>query len=190
MYMPFSHSPSGTMILALRSEQDPRNLVSAARRQVQTIDPGIAIAYVRPMEQIVGDSIASRRLAVVLLGTFAAVAVVLGAIGIYGVISFLVVQRTHEIGVRMALGAQRADVLKLVLLRAIKLVGAGTLIGLALALCSTRFLASLLYRVSAFDAATFIIVTFTLALVALLASYIPALRATRADPMIALGHHA
>lgn len=188
MYLPLWHSPPQTMILTVRGAADPRSFISDIRREVRAIDPGVAIAYVRPMEQIVGDSIATRRLSVVLLGAFAGVAVLLASVGIYGVISFLVVQRTHEIGVRMALGAQRLDVLKLVLLRALKLVGVGTAIGLFLAFCSTRLLASLLYRVSIFDLTTFMLVTFALALVALLASYVPALRATRADPMIALGH--
>jgi putative ABC transport system permease protein len=102
--------------------------------------------------------------------------------------SFLVVQRTHEIGVRMALGAQRRDVLSLVVGRAAKLVLFGTIIGLILALFSSRALSALLYNVHAFDVPTFLLVTFVLALVALLASYIPAVRATKADPMLALGH--
>jgi len=106
------------------------------------------------------------------------------------VISYLVVQRTHEIGVRMALGAQRRDVLQLVVGHALKLVGIGTVIGLVLAFLSTRTLSALLYSVAAFDPSTFIFVTIALAAVALLASYIPALRATRADPMIALSHNA
>jgi putative ABC transport system permease protein len=112
----------------------------------------------------------------------------LAAVGIYGVISYLVVQRTHEIGVRMALGAQRGDVLRLVVGHAAKLVGIGSIIGLVLAFFSTRTLSAFLYSVGAFDPATFVIVTLALGAVALLASYIPALRATRADPMIALTH--
>jgi putative ABC transport system permease protein len=113
---------------------------------------------------------------------------VLASVGIYGVMSFLVVQRTHEIGVRMALGAQRTDVLRLVVGHGMKLVLVGSVIGLVLALVSTRALNAMLYRVGAFDLMTFAGVTGILALVALLASYLPALRATRADPMIALGH--
>jgi putative ABC transport system permease protein len=123
-----------------------------------------------------------------LLGVFAALALVLASVGIYGVMSFLVVQRTHEIGVRMALGAQRRDVLRLVIFHALKLLCAGTIIGLVVALFSTSALHSVLYGVSTLDLATFTFVTFALALVAFLASYIPARRATRADPMIALGH--
>ena len=130
------------------------------------------------------------RLSVLLLGIFAGIALVLAAVGTYGVISYLVVQRTHEIGVRMALGAQRRDVLTLVVGHALKLVGIGIAIGLVLALFSSRTLAALLYNVGAFDLATFMIITGLLAVTALLASYIPALRATRADPMIALSHNA
>lgn len=190
MYLPIQHSPPRTLILAVRSLQDPRGLTDSVRRTVQAINPGIAIAYVRSMEQITADSIASRRLSVVLLAAFAGVAMLLATVGIYGVISFLVVQRTHEIGVRMALGAQRMDVLKLVLKRAFKLVGIGSAIGLVLAISSTRILGTLLYQVSAFDGPTFGVVTLLLAGVGILASYVPALRATRADPMVALSHTA
>ena len=129
-------------------------------------------------------------MSMVLLGAFAGIALLLAGVGIYGVISYLVVQRTHEIGVRMALGAQRSDVLRLVVGHAAKLVGIGTAIGLILAFFSTRTLSALLYNVGAFDAGTFVFVTIALAAIALLASYIPALRATRADPMIALSHNA
>jgi len=129
-------------------------------------------------------------LSVALITVFAGVALVLASVGIYGVMSFLVVQRTHEIGVRMALGAQRADVFKLVIGRAAKLVLIGSAIGLLLAVVSSRALHSMLYNVAALDPSTFAIVTVALAAVALLASYIPALRATKADPMIALGHNA
>jgi len=114
---------------------------------------------------------------------------VLATVGIYGVMSFLVVQRTHEIGVRMALGAQRSDVLRLAMGHALRLVLIGAAIGLAVALVSSRALQAMLYRVGAFDVPTLAGVTLALAAVALLASYIPALRATRADPMIALGHN-
>jgi putative ABC transport system permease protein len=178
------------MVVVVRSKLDPRNLTSAIRSQIQSMDAELPIAHVRTLDEVVADSIAPRRLSVVLLGVFSGIAVLLATVGIYGVISYLVVQRTHEIGVRMALGAQRRDVLRLVVGHAAKLVGIGSVIGLVLALISTRTLSALLYNVGAFDAATFIFVTIALAAVALLASYIPALRATRADPMIALSHNA
>ncbi len=187
-YVPLAQAPYGTMILAVRSAQDPRSLTNAIRREVQAIDAAQPIAHVRTLEQVIAESIAPRHLSVLLLGIFAAVALVLASVGIYGVMSFLVVQRTHEIGVRMALGAQRRDVLRLVILHALKLVCAGTIIGLVVALLSTSTLRSALYQVSALDLPTFAFVTLALAAVAFLASYVPARRATRADPMIALGH--
>ena len=190
MYVPWAQDPYSTAILVVRSAQEPRNLVSAIRREVQAIDSAQPIANIRTFDNVISDSVAPRRLSVVLLGVFAGVAVLLAAVGIYGVMSFLVVQRTHEIGVRMALGAQRSDVLKLIIGRASKLVVAGSAIGLVMALFSTRALRALLYSVSVFDAPTFMLVTFSLAFVALAASYFPALRATRADPMIALSHNA
>jgi putative ABC transport system permease protein len=188
-YLPLAQRARSSVILTVRSTQDPRSLTTAMRREIQSIDPDQPIANIRTLEGVTADSIAPRRLSVVLLGAFAGIALLLAGVGIYGVISYLVVQRTHEIGVRMALGAQRRDVLRLVVGHALKLVGIGTVIGLILAFLSTRTLSALLYSVGAFDAATFIFVTVTLATVALFASYVPALRATRADPMIALSHN-
>jgi len=190
MYVPFAQDPYKSMIFTVRSGQDPRLLASAIRSQIQAIDAAQSVANIRTFEQVIADSLAPRRLSVLLLGVFAGAAVILASVGIYGVISFLVVQRTHEIGVRMALGAQRADVLRLVIGRALKLVGVGTAVGLFLAFFGTRALQALLYRVSAFDAPTFLLVSLILGIVALAASYLPALRATRADPMIALSQNA
>ena len=186
----FSHNqnPYRGMILAVRSKQDPRSLTSAIRKEISGLDPDLPAANVRTLEQVTADSIAPRRLSVSLITVFAGVALVLASVGIYGVMSFLVVQRTHEIGVRMALGAQRRDVFTLVIGRAAKLVAIGSAIGLVLAIVSSRTLSSMLYNVAALDPATFALVTLALAFVALLASYIPAHRATKADPMIALGH--
>jgi putative ABC transport system permease protein len=189
-YLPHGQLPYRVMTLAVRSEQDPLSLAAAIRRQVQTLDPELPIANVRTLDQVVSDSVAPRRLSVVLLGVFAAIALLLAAVGVYGVMSYLVVQRTHEIGVRIALGAQRRDVLRLIVGHALKLIGIGALIGLTLAFASTRTLSALLYNVSAFDLTTFVVVTIALSAVALLASYIPAVRATRADPVIALSHNA
>jgi putative ABC transport system permease protein len=188
-YLPHAQGPDRDMILAVRSAQDAQTLTGAIRDQLRGVDPDIPLSNVRTLEQVISDSVAPRRLSVVLLGVFAGVAVLLAGVGIYGVMSFLVVQRTHELGVRMALGAQRSDVLKLVLVRSLKLISAGTIIGLIVAVMSTHTLQALLYSVSAFDAATFALVTLLLGVIALAASYLPAMRATRADPMVVLGHN-
>lgn len=187
-YFAHNQTPYRNLILAVRSTQDPRSLTAAIRREINRLDPDLPAANVRTLEQVAADSIAPRRLSVVLIGVFAAVALVLASVGIYGVMSFLVVQRTHEMGVRMALGAQRGDVLRLVIGRAAKLVLFGTGIGLLLGMLSSSAIRSLLYNVGAFDPITFLVVTVALIAVSMLASYIPAVRATRADPMIALGH--
>jgi len=187
-YLPLAQSAESSMILTVRSRQDPSTLTSAIRREILSLDPDQPIANVRTLETVTDDSVAPRRMSMVLLGAFAGIALLLASIGIYGVISYLVVQRTHEVGVRMALGAQRSDVLRLIVGHAARLIGIGTLIGLILAFLSTRLLSALLYNVGAFDTATFLFVTIALAAVALLASYIPALRAARADPVVALGH--
>jgi putative ABC transport system permease protein len=185
-YIPHAQMPMRGMILAVRSAQDPRSLTAAIRREIQSIDPDQPVARVRTLDQVVSESVAPRRLSVVFLGIFAGVAVLLAAVGTYGVISYFVVQRTHEIGVRVALGAQTRDVLMLIIGHAMRLVGIGMLAGFILALLSTRALSALLYNVSAFDWATFIAVPLVLGAVALVASYIPALRAMRADPMVTL----
>jgi len=130
MYVPFSQTPYFTTIYVVRSNQDLRGLLPAIRREIQAIDSAVPVANVRTFENLIADSVAPRRLSVVLLGVFAGVAVLLASVGIYGVMSFLVAQRTHEIGVRMALGAKRSDVLKLVPARSLKLISAGTVIGL------------------------------------------------------------
>jgi predicted permease len=189
-YLPHSQLPYRVMTLAVRSRQDPRGLSHVIRKEVHELDLELSVANVRTMENVASDSIAPRRLSVTMISVFAAIALFLASVGIYGAISYLVVQRTHEIGVRMALGAQRGDVLRLVVGHAAKLVGIGTIIGLVLAFLSTRLLSALLYNVGVFDATTFVFVTIALAAVALLASYVPALRATRADPVIALSHDA
>jgi putative ABC transport system permease protein len=186
MYVPFAQDPYFTAIYVVRGNQDAVSLLPAIRREIHAIDSAVPLANVRTFEQVIADSVAPRRLSVVLLGVFAGVAVLLASVGIYGVMSFLVVQRTQEIGVRMALGAQRGDVLKLILGRSLKLISAGAAIGLVVALMSTGALRALLYNVSAFDTPTFVLVTIFLAAVALAASYLPAMRATKADPMAAL----
>ncbi|MFN2509555.1 MAG: FtsX-like permease family protein, partial [Chthoniobacterales bacterium] len=187
-YLPHPQRAFRGMILAVRSPLDPGALVRSIRNEVRAMDPEQPVANIRTLEEVTSDSIAPRRLSVVLIGVFASVALMLAAVGIYGVMSFLVVQRTHEIGVRMALGAQRADVLRLVIGGAARLVLIGSAVGLLLGIFSSRALRAMLYNVGAFDLSTFALVTIALATVALFASYIPARRATKADPMIALTH--
>jgi ABC-type antimicrobial peptide transport system permease subunit len=138
------------------------------------------------MSDVIADSLAAKRFAMVLLGVFAALAVLLSSIGIYGVISYVVGQRTHEIGIRMALGAERGSVLRMILQQAGEMVLLGVVVGLAAALALTRLMASMLFEVSAHDPLTFLGVAVLLGAVALTACYLPARRATRVDPIIAL----
>ncbi len=189
-YLPFAQSPSGVMLMVVRSQQDPRSLADAVRREIQSLDSEQPVADVRTFEAVVAEAVAPRRLSVVLFGIFSGIALLLAGVGTYGVISYLVVQRTHEIGVRMALGAQRSDVFALVVGHAFRLAVLGIALGLVMAFFAARTMASMLYRVAPFDLTTFATGTLVLAGIAFLASYIPALRATKADPMIALGHNA
>jgi len=189
-YLPHAQGPDRDMVLAVRSSQDSRTLAASIRNELRRVDPDIPLSNVRTLDEVVADSVAPRRLSVVLLGAFSGIALLLASVGMYGVISFLVVQRTHEIGVRMALGAQRADILKMVIGHVGKLLFFGAAIGLPVAFLSSWSLRTLLYQVNPFDLPIFAAVTGALAVVALLASYIPAVRATRADPMIALSHNA
>jgi len=138
------------------------------------------------MEHIVAGAVARQRFSMLLFAIFAAVALVLAAVGIYGVMSYSVAQQTREIGIRMALGAQRSDVLKMTITQGLKLVGLGLAIGLAAAFILTRVMATLLFGISATDPFTFITISFVLLVVAMLASYIPSVRAMRVDPMVAL----
>jgi len=189
-YLPHTQGPDRDMVLAVRSAQDARMLAGAIREELGNIDPDIPLANVRTLDAVIADSVAPRRLSVVLLGAFSAIALLLASVGMYGLISFLVAQRTHEIGVRMALGAQRSDVLKMVIGHAAKLLLISAAIGLPIAFFSSSALRTLLYQVNPFDLSIFLIVTMILGGVGLLASYLPAIRAARADPVIALGHNA
>jgi putative ABC transport system permease protein len=177
---------TGWTNLTIRSAGDPLSLAAAVRREARAIDPDQPVAAVRTMEQVLNESVAAPRYRTWLLGLFAAVALILAGVGIYGVISYTVAQRTHEIGVRMALGARSPDVLKLVVGQGIKLALAGVLLGLGGAWALTRLVRNLLFGVSATDPLTFVAIALLLTLVALLACWIPARRATKVDPMIAL----
>ena len=186
IYFPYQQTPARQMFLAVRTEGDPSNLVGAVRNEIAAMDPDQPVADIRNMEQIVYGSVAQPRFNMLMLGIFAAVALILAAVGVYGVMNYSVAQQTHEIGIRMALGAQQSQILSMVIQQGFVLVGIGVAIGLAGALIVTQFMSSLLYGVKAMDPTTFVGVALLLAIVALIASYIPARKATRVDPMIAL----
>jgi putative ABC transport system permease protein len=188
VYLPFRQSPPNGMVLLVKSRQEPDTLVSAIRAVVASIDKEQPIFGISTMQEVVNASISTRRVTLMLLGLFSGLALVLAAIGIYGVVSYSVAQRTKEIGIRMALGAQPGDVLRLVLAQGGKIAAAGIAIGGAASLVFTRLLTKLLYSVSTGDPATFAAVAFALALVALVACWIPARRTLRVDPLVALRH--
>jgi putative ABC transport system permease protein len=174
------------MFVVVRTQGDPGSVAAVVRNEVATLDPDQPVSNLMTMEQRISDSVAPRRFNMFLLGLFATLALILAAIGIYGIMAFSVGQRTHEIGVRMALGARSSDVLKLVLRNGLVLALVGIVIGLAIAFIATRVLSTLLYGVSATDPVTFVVEASLLAFVALLACYIPARRATKVDPLVAL----
>jgi putative ABC transport system permease protein len=186
VYVPLRQNAAHTMYLVVRSGADPAALTSAIREAVQSIDKDQPLFAISTMKELVSNSVATRRMTLVLLGLFSGLALILGAIGIYGVISYSVAQRTHEIGIRMALGAPRREVFRLVVGEGLKLAGIGIAIGVVAAFGLARLMSSLLYAVSATDFETFAGVAILLALVALLACYVPARRAMRVDPMVAL----
>lgn len=176
------------MAIVLRAPGASAGLIEEVKRQIWRVDSQIPVNHVEAMDQIMAVSLAEQRFNMILLGAFAGLALVLAAVGIYGVMAYAVSQRTHEIGIRMALGAQRTDVVRLVVGQGAKLALAGIIIGLGGAVALTRLMASLLFEVTPTDPATFIGVAIVLTIVALAACYIPARRATRVDPMTALRH--
>ena len=185
-YEPFSQNPFSGMTLVVRSESNPAGLTSAIRTQVLSIDKDQPIARTRALEQLVSDSVAKQRFAMLLLGTFGAVALVLAAVGLYGVMSYAVTQRTHELGIRMALGASTGNVLKLVVGQGMALALVGVGIGLGGAFALTRLMANLLFATGATDPVTFVGISLLLVGVAVAACLVPARRATKVDPMVAL----
>lgn len=186
VYVAFRQNTSSQMDLVVKSAVGPQALTSAVRSAVYSVDKDQSIASVATMKQLVNNSVATRRMTLVLLGLFSGLALILGSIGIYGVVSYSVAQRTREIGVRMALGASRYGVFRLVLTQGMKLAGTGIAVGIVVALALARLMSSLLFEVSTADFETFAAVAILLMLVAVAACYIPARRAISVDPMVAL----
>jgi len=185
-YLPHRQRPARSLEVVIRAAGEPLALAGAARDTIRSLDRDLPITNLRTMSDVLSETSAQRRFNMLLLGLFAGVALLLAAVGIYGVMAYAVTQRTHEIGVRMALGARPRDVLSLVLKQGLGLALAGVALGLGGAFALTRLMASLLYEVSATDPLTFAAVALLLVGVASLASYLPARRATKVDPMIAL----
>jgi putative ABC transport system permease protein len=186
LYRPFAQTPTRFVTLVVKSSLDPGVVVASVRREVSSLDSEQPIHSIRPMTEIVARDIAPERFNLTLLAVFAAVALLLAVIGVYGVMSYAVTQRTREIGLRVALGAQARDMFKLVVVQAMWLVLAGVASGVGVALTLTRLMKKLLFEVEANDPLTFTALSLSLTVVALLASWIPARRATKVDPMIAL----
>jgi putative ABC transport system permease protein len=187
IYQPIQQAPIWGFALILKTDvADPLSLATAVRNEVSKLDPGLPVTKVSTMEQRVATAMAPPRFRTTLIALFAAVALILACVGIYGVISYSVTQRTHEIGIRIALGAQRRNVLQLVLGQGALLAVIGVMLGLGGAFALTRLMASLLFGVTPTDAAIFTAVPLGLTAIALLASYLPARRATKVDPLVAL----
>lgn len=185
-YIPYRQLPAGAMALVIRTTSDPAGIIPDVRKQILAVDPEQPVSNVKTMRQLVADSTAGSRMPAGIVGSFALFALILASIGIYGVVSYWVSQRTREIGIRSALGAQRRDILGLVIGRGMTLVAGGVLAGLAASLVVTRYAASLLYGVSTHDWAIMAAVSVLLAVVAFTACLAPAKRAVRVDPVVAL----
>jgi putative ABC transport system permease protein len=187
VYIPYGQSPFVRMHdVVVKMAGNPSAMAPALRELVSTIDRTQPVYHVQTLEQALSDSISPRRFNLFLLGVFAVVAVALGAVGIYGVMSYMVSQRTHEIGVRMALGARQGEVLRMVVRQGMYVAAAGILCGVAASLVLTRLMGSLLYEVTATDPSTFVVVCLVLGVAALAACCAPAVKAARVDPIVAL----
>jgi len=186
LYLPTAQALGGTMYLVARTSVAPSSLAASITSEVRSLDPNIPIFDVKTMDQRLSESLARRRFAMLALGVFAGFALLLAIVGIYGLISYSVAQRTSELGIRLALGARQIDVLRLVLSAGLKLALIGIAVGLVLSFAVTRFLSSLLFGVRATDLFTFSALSILLIVVSLIACYIPARRATKVDPLVAL----
>jgi putative ABC transport system permease protein len=182
----FSNWTVRPMQVVVRTAGDPLLAASTVRREIARLDPDQPISDVRTMDQRIGRSLEARRFSMLLLAVFAAVALALAAIGIYGIIAYAVTERTHEIGVRLALGAQRRDVVSMIVGQGMAMTAAGTAVGIVAALMTARLMTGLLFGVSAIDPLTFVVIPLLVAAVALVACWLPARRATTVDPLVAL----
>ncbi len=188
MYVPYLQKPFNIMALAVHAASDPTKLTGAVRNEILAVDKNQPVYDVKTMQEVLSESVSQPRLYTLLIVIFAALAVILAAVGIYGVMSYSVAQRRHEIGIRVALGAQGSDILKMVVGQAMLLALAGAAVGLVAAFLLTRVMQSLLFEVSTRDFVIFAVVPLVMAAVALVSSYVPARRATKVDAMIALRH--
>ncbi|HEU0178224.1 MAG TPA: FtsX-like permease family protein, partial [Blastocatellia bacterium] len=186
IYVPVWHLPALNMYLIVRGKAPAESLIKSIRRAVQSVDPDQPIRRAQLLETAIATTVAPQRLVAVLLSLFSGLALALAMIGIYGVMSYNVAQRTQEIGVRMALGAESRDVLKLILRQGMTLALVGVGVGLPVSVALTRLMKGLLYSVSPTDPLTFVGIALLLTVVALIACYVPARRATKVDPMVAL----
>ena len=187
-YLLFEQEPGTSLGLIVRTQDQPLAVATSVEQAIHSIDKDLPVYAIWTMDQLLGNSLAQRRLTLVLLASFAALALLLTAVGVYGVISYAVRQRTHELGIRMALGAQARDLLALILRQGLKLALMGVVLGSGAALALTRWMESLLFGVRPADPLTFAVIPAALLCVAMLACWIPARHATKVDPMAALRH--
>ncbi|MGE5756363.1 MAG: FtsX-like permease family protein, partial [Planctomycetaceae bacterium] len=186
IYVPLNQFVGRSLSLALRTSSPASTLEPQIRGAIQSVDPGLPVFNVTSMDEVLDASLASRRFSAILVAGFAGGALLLASIGIYGVLAYMVGQRSREIGLRMALGAQRDDILKIFVRKGVALAGAGIVAGLVVSASTVSIMASLLYGVRPHDPVVFVVVPMLLFAVAVLASYLPARRATKVDPMVVL----
>jgi putative ABC transport system permease protein len=186
VYLPFNQTPNEAIVITARTAAPPASITSALRGVVRDLDPTLPVYQVQTMEEHLASSVSRQRFYATLLGVFSLVALVLAAVGLYGVIAYAVSQRTHELGVRVALGATGDRIGRMVIGEGVILTAVGVIVGLAASLAGTRLIAKLLYNVKTSDPLTFVAVALLLGVVAACASYIPARRAARVDPLVAM----
>lgn len=187
-YLSRPPGPQPNQILFVRTAAQPSALAASIRKVVAEVDRNQPVANIKTMSDVVSDTVAPRKFNLVLFVLFALIAMVLAGLGIYGVIAYTAAERTHEVGIRIALGAQKSDVLGLIIKTGVMLTLIGVALGLALAIALTHLMTTLLFGITPNDATTFVVVSAFLILVALLACYLPARRATKVDPLVALRH--